>query len=210
VARALFNGGEGRFWRPPTPGMVPMAAVVAGAPPPGDGLAREAPTQWLNGGGMTWQWWLGFGVSRGHQGGVYIGGKCGMIRRDSKADFISNLILSSMIIRRIQKRIETSSLRSKTLLWVGVLWPYGWGAGPRAGGGSARCGTGSNMTQAGGGRRQPAGPDVVRIEARTGDSHPRGWAGIGPIRPTGVGLTLEKKKGRKKKRKLGRQGFSPK
>jgi hypothetical protein len=58
-----------------------------------------------------------------------------MIQRDSKADFISNLILSSTIIGRIPKGIEMSSLQSKTLLWVGFLWPYDLGAGPWAGGG---------------------------------------------------------------------------
>jgi hypothetical protein len=58
-----------------------------------------------------------------------------MTRRDSKDIFITNFILPSMIITRIQKGIEMSSLRSKTLLWVGVHWPYGLGVGPRAGGG---------------------------------------------------------------------------
>jgi hypothetical protein len=100
----------------PTPGMALMVAMVAGAPPPGDGLSWEAPAQRLDGGGAAWQWQLSFGVSRGCRGGLYIGERCGVIRRDSKADFISNLILSSMIIGRTQKGIEMSSLRSKTLL----------------------------------------------------------------------------------------------
>jgi hypothetical protein len=93
-----------------------MVAMVAGAPPPGDGLSWEAPAQRLDGGGAAWQWKLSFGVSRGRRGGLYIGERCGVIRRDSKADFILNLILSSMIIGRTQKGIEMSSLRSKTLL----------------------------------------------------------------------------------------------
>jgi hypothetical protein len=134
-----------------TPGTALMAAVVAWAPPPGDGLAREAPTQWLNRGGTTWRWRLSFGVLRGRRGGVYIGERCSMIRRHSKADFISNFILSSTIIGGIRKGIETSLLRSKTLLWVGVLWPYGLSMGPRAGGGSTRREMGSNTAPAGGG-----------------------------------------------------------
>jgi hypothetical protein len=159
----------------PTLGMAPTAPVVQGAPP-GEGLAWEALAQWLNSSSAAWQWWLGFGVSRRHRGGVYIGERCGVIRRDSKANFISNLIHFSTIIRSIWKGKEMSSLRSKILLSVGVLWPYGLGAGPWAGSGSAQHGTGSNTAPVGGGRRQPIGPSVVHMEARTQDSHPQGWA----------------------------------
>jgi hypothetical protein len=113
----------------PTLGMAPTAPVVQGAPP-GEGSAWEALAQWLDSSSAAWQWWLGFGVSRRHRGGVYIGERCGVIRRDSKANFISNLIHFSTIIRSIWKGKEMSSLRSKILLWVGVLWPYGLGAGP--------------------------------------------------------------------------------
>jgi hypothetical protein len=119
----------------PTPGMAPTMAMVAGAPPIGDRLAQEGSAQWLNSGGVTFQWQLSFGVSRGHRGGVYIGKKCIVRRRDSKAVFITDLIISLMIIGRIQNGIEMSSLRSKILLWFGVHWPYGLGTSPRAGGG---------------------------------------------------------------------------
>jgi hypothetical protein len=57
----------------PTLSTAPMAVVVVGAPPPGDGLAREALAQQLDGGGAAWQWRQGFGVSRGSCCGVYIG-----------------------------------------------------------------------------------------------------------------------------------------
>jgi hypothetical protein len=92
VMRAASGGA-------PTPGMALTAAVVVGAPL-GDRLAQEAPAQWLDGDGLAWQWWLNFGVSRGHRDGVYIGERCGMIQRDNKVNFLLNLILSSMIIDR--------------------------------------------------------------------------------------------------------------
>jgi hypothetical protein len=49
-------------------------------------IGMGSSVQWLNGGGAAWQWWLGFGVSRGRRGGVYIGERCGVIRRDSMDD----------------------------------------------------------------------------------------------------------------------------
>jgi hypothetical protein len=116
AARAAFGGA-------PTPSMALTVAVVAGAPPPGDGLGREAPVQRRRRGlEMAARFW---GLKR-PSGGVYIGERCCVIHRDSKADFISNLILSSMIIGRIQKGIETSSLRSKTLLWLESFGPTAW------------------------------------------------------------------------------------
>jgi hypothetical protein len=84
----------------PTPSMAPTVAVVAEAPPPGDGLGREALVQRRRRGlEMAARFW---GL-KGPPGGVYIGERCCVIQRDSKADFISNLILSSMIIGRIGK-----------------------------------------------------------------------------------------------------------
>jgi hypothetical protein len=100
---AAFDGA-------PTPGMASTSTVVVGAPPIGDGLAWEAPAQRFDSGGMAWQWRLSFGVSRGRRGGVYIGEKCSVISRDSEADIFSNLILSLVIIGRIQKWIDMSSL----------------------------------------------------------------------------------------------------
>jgi hypothetical protein len=106
---AAFSGA-------PTLEVALTSAVVAGACPTGDKLAWEALAQWLDGGGAPWQWRLCFGVSRGQQGTVYIGEKCGLIWRDSKENFILNLIISSMIIGRIHKGIHISLLRSITLL----------------------------------------------------------------------------------------------
>jgi hypothetical protein len=51
----------------------PTVVVYAGAPPPCDGLEREALVQWLNGDGMAWQWWLGFGLNS-HGTGYYLSG----------------------------------------------------------------------------------------------------------------------------------------
>jgi hypothetical protein len=128
---------------------------------------------------VAFQWRLGFGVSRGRRGGVYTGEKCIVIRRDSKSIFVTNLILYSMIIGRIQNGIEMSLLRSKTLLWVGVLWSYGLGTGPRAGGGSTRCGAGNNTALTSGGERQSGGARCGR------GSLPwlLGYAGVNPVLP---------------------------
>jgi hypothetical protein len=167
------------FSRAPTLGTAPTLVVVARAPPIGDGSTWEAPTQQLNGGGATWQWRLGFGVSRGRRGGVYIGEKHDVIWMDSKANFISNLILSSMIISRIQKEMKISSLRSKTLLWVGVLWPYDLGVGPWVGGGGTRCGAGSNMSLAGSRGRQSDGARCDRGSL----TYQSGYTGVNPVLP---------------------------
>jgi hypothetical protein len=129
----------------------------------------------------------------------------GKVWRDTEGlhgRFISSLILFTTITGRIQKGIVISLLWSKTLLWIGVLWPYGLGVGPRAGDGGARWETGSNTAPADGERWQTEGPGMVCTEAQTGDLHPQGWAGIGSFGLAGVGLALEKKKWRK--RNVGR------
>jgi hypothetical protein len=66
VVRATPDGA-------PTLGMAPVVAVGEGAPPSSDGLARGAPTQWLDDSGAVWQWRLDLASQGGRQGGVYIG-----------------------------------------------------------------------------------------------------------------------------------------
>jgi hypothetical protein len=113
-----------------------------------------------------------------------------VIWMDSKANFISNLILSSMIIGRIRKEMKMSSLRSKTLLWVGVLWPYDLGVGPWVGGGGTQCGAGSNTSLAGSRGRQS---DGARCD-RSSLTYQSGYTGVNRccrVKPPGLGSRVE-------------------
>jgi hypothetical protein len=93
-----------------------------------------------------------------------------------------------MIIGRIQKGIEMSSLRSKTLIWVGILWPYGLGIGPRASGGGAQHGAGSNTALASGGGGNPARPNTVGAACPTNRVTP-GLSRCCWVKPTGLGVS---------------------